>query len=307
MLLTSWAGASSLNIYNANGAIGLHPTVANALYLSTAGNTILGSTTDAGYKLDVQGTGRFTSNLTVSGNAGIGTLTAAQKLDVALGHITTYDSGVKEGKITFNNNASALRWDQLTQKLHLTVSTRDKLTVESTLGYVGINQTSPLYQLDVNGSTNITGSLTVTGSVIVSGSDITTAWTAYTPVWTAASVDPVIGNGTIEGYYKVIGKTCFVRGNIAMGSTTTFGSGEWYVSMPFTASHADAILMTAQLLDNSTAWYNATLNGARAGFNYKTAIQYQNTGGTADSITSTTPFTWTTSDRFLWNGSFEIA
>jgi len=117
----------------------------------------------------------------------------------------------------------------------------------------------------------------------------------------------VIGNGTIEGYYKVIGKTCFVRGNIAMGSTTTFGSGEWYVSMPFTASHADAILMTAQLLDNGTAWYNATLNGARAGFNYKTAIQYQNTGGTADSITSTTPFTWTTSDRFLWNGSFEIA
>jgi len=133
------------------------------------------------------------------------------------------------------------------------------------------------------------------------------AWISYTPVWTAASVNPVIGNGTITGQYKVIGKTCFVRGNVAMGSTTTFGTGEWYISMPFTASHADAILMTANLLDNGAAWYNATVNGARAGFNYKTAIQYQAVGGTANDINATQPFTWANSDRFLWNGSFEIA
>ena len=92
-----------------------------------------------------------------------------------------------------------------------------------------------------------------------------------------------------------------------MGSTTTFGSGEWYVSMPFTASHADAILMTANLLDNGSAWYNAVLNGARAGFNFKTAIQYQSTGGTALDVNATQPFTWANTDRFLWNGSFEIA
>ena len=134
-----------------------------------------------------------------------------------------------------------------------------------------------------------------------------TAWAAYTPVWTAASVNPVIGNGTIQGWYKLVGKTCFVRGNVAMGSTTTFGSGEWYISMPVTASIADSILMSANILDNTTAWYNATVNGARAGFNYKTAIQYQNVAGTTDSIDSTHPMTWTNSDRFIWNGSYEIA
>jgi hypothetical protein len=157
-----------------------------------------------------------------------------------------------------------------------------------------------------NSGVILTGSFS--GSLIGTASNLEqTAWTAYTPSWTAASTNPVIGNGTIEGYYKVIGKTCFVRGNIAMGSTTTFGSGERYISMPFTASHADGILMTATLLDNNTAWYNAILNGARAGFNHKSAIQYQVVGGTADSITPTTPFTWTTSDRFTWNGSYEIA
>jgi hypothetical protein len=152
--------------------------------------------------------------------------------------------------------------------------------------------------------------LSITGSLSgsLNGATINnTAWTSYTPVWTANSVNPVIGNGIITGQYKVIGKTCFVRGNVAMGSTTTFGSGEWYISMPLTASNADAILMTAQLLDNGSAWYNATLNGARAGFNYKSAIQYQAVGGTANDINATQPFTWTTGDRFLWNGSFEIA
>jgi hypothetical protein len=193
-------------------------------------------------------------------------------------------------------------------------------------GFVGIRTTTPLFNLDISGSGRFTNNLTITGSLTVTGGitgsllgtasfastasivpSYEGAWISYTPVWTAASSNPSIGNGTIEGYYKIIGKTCFVRGNIAMGSTTTFGSGEWYVSMPFTASHADAILMTAQLLDNGSAWYNAVLNGARAGFNYKTPIQYQAVGGTANDVNATQPFTWTTSDRFLWNGSFEIA
>ncbi len=133
-------------------------------------------------------------------------------------------------------------------------------------------------------------------------------WASYTPSWTAASTNPVIGNGTIEGWYKVIGKTCFVRGNIAMGSTTTFGSGEWYVSMPLTASHADAILMPVTLLDNGSAWYNATMAGARAGFNYKAPLQYQHiSNGTANDVNSTQPFTWANTDRFIWNGSYELA
>jgi hypothetical protein len=160
---------------------------------------------------------------------------------------------------------------------------------------------------EISGSFNVSGSTNLTGSVTVNESRIDNGWTAYTPEWTAASVNPVINNGTIEGYYKVIGKTCFVRGNIAMGSTTTFGTGEWYVSMPFTASHADAILMTVTLLDNGSGWYNATMAGARAGFNHKAAIQYQSAGGTANDINPTQPFTWASTDRFIWNGSYEIA
>jgi hypothetical protein len=158
--------------------------------------------------------------------------------------------------------------------------------------------------ITISSITSLTASLANTASYVTPYEGV---WRSYTPSWTAASINPSIGNGSLEGWYKVVGKTCFVRGNIVMGSTTTFGSGEWYVSMPFTASHADAILMTANLLDNGTAWYNAVLNGARAGFNYKAPIQYQGGAGTALDVNATQPYTWANSDRFLWNGSYEIA
>jgi hypothetical protein len=170
--------------------------------------------------------------------------------------------------------------------------------------------------VDISGNTKVGGRITVpviSATTIsattfnLSGSQIETAWASYTPVWTASGTNPVIGNGTIEGYYKLIGKTCFVRGNIAMGSTTTFGTGEWYVSMPVTAVHADAILMTVTLLDNGSAWYNATMAGGRAGFNNKAPMQYVNyLNGTASDVNPTQPFTWTNGDRFIWNGSYEI-
>jgi hypothetical protein len=160
------------------------------------------------------------------------------------------------------------------------------------------------FYIPVNDSGNTT-TYKVTRETLL-GSQI--PWTPYVPVWTASVTNPVIGNGTITGSYAVIGKTCFVRGNIAMGSTTTFGSGEWYVSMPIPAINADAILLTATLLDNGSAWYNAIMVGARAGFNSKAPLQYVNiTNGTASDVNPTQPFTWTNTDRFVWNGSYEIA
>ena len=48
--------------------------------------------------------------------------------------------------------------------------------------------------------------------------------------------------------------------------------------------------------------------GGRAGFNTKAPLQYVNfTNGTASDVNATQPFTWTNTDRFIWNGSYEIA
>ena len=57
-------------------------------------------------------------------------------------------------------------------------------------------------------------------------------WTAYAPVWTAATTNPVIGNGTITGAYIQAGKFIVWRFAIISGTTTTYGSGNYSISLP---------------------------------------------------------------------------
>lgn len=58
------------------------------------------------------------------------------------------------------------------------------------------------------------------------------AWTAYTPVWSATTTAPTLGNGTKSGAYKQIGKTVYFRININCGTTTNFGVGILQFGLP---------------------------------------------------------------------------
>lgn len=64
------------------------------------------------------------------------------------------------------------------------------------------------------------------------------AWVAYTPVWTATTSPPSIGNGSLVGSWVKIGSTIHVRINLLFGSTTNIGSGTYDFSLPQTAAAA---------------------------------------------------------------------
>lgn len=57
-------------------------------------------------------------------------------------------------------------------------------------------------------------------------------WIAFTPSWTAATTNPTIGNGSISGKYTWLGRCVAFEVNINFGSTTTFGSGYYTISLP---------------------------------------------------------------------------
>jgi hypothetical protein len=164
-------------------------------------------------------------------------------------------------------------------------------------------------RIDTDENISIPGNVSITGSVIIPGSTIPidTAWTSYTPQWTSGGTFPVLNNGTATGAYKVIGKTCFVRGIIVMGTTTTYGTGAWLISLPITASLAQSILIPAVMLNSGVAWYSGLVNGGRIGNTSKAEIQWQTAAGTADPLSATVPFTWGSADAFSFNGSYEIA
>lgn len=55
----------------------------------------------------------------------------------------------------------------------------------------------------------------------------------FNMVWTGASANPVLGNGTNNSTYDYVYKDITYNLQITTGSTTTFGTGQWYFALPF--------------------------------------------------------------------------
>jgi len=81
------------------------------------------------------------------------------------------------------------------------------------------------------------------------------AWTPYTPTWSSTGTAPNIGaNGTITGRYMKIGRTVLCLINVTFGSSTTYGTGNYNFSLPFTAASSGiAVVGTAHYL-NTARW-----------------------------------------------------
>lgn len=122
---------------------------------------------------------------------------------------------------------------------------------------------------------------------IANGSKVAnSAWTSYTPTWSGTGTPPSIGNGTITGKYKKIGRMVTVSIGMLVGGTTTFGTGTWTFSLPFNSVNTFPYETGAVLcLDNGTSYFVGTAKIDTA----TTLSCYYNTGGTIDRDT---PFTW---------------
>jgi hypothetical protein len=87
-------------------------------------------------------------------------------------------------------------------------------------------------------------------------------WTLYTPTWGSSGTAPVLGNGSLYGRYMLEGNKCTVIFEQVMGSTTTFGSGTYFWSTPFTAANPVGSPGTFSYLGaargHGAAWYTGT-------------------------------------------------
>ena len=137
------------------------------------------------------------------------------------------------------------------------------------------------------------------------------AWTTYTPTWTASITNPVLGNGTVFGRYKQRGKTIDVRILLILGSTTTIGSGVYFLSLPVDASDGNTggMISHGWVIDSSTgAYYHIFCDSGDAVSKITMrSIVTNSTFGTLDNVTSTTPMTFTNSDVINIAFSYEVA
>lgn len=90
------------------------------------------------------------------------------------------------------------------------------------------------------------------------------AWSTFPsgPTWTSLGTAPTLGNGTFTGRYCQINKVVIARYVLSPGSTTTYGTGIYYFSLPVTANSNYATrdpIGVAQLYDNTIADYLGTV------------------------------------------------
>lgn len=72
-----------------------------------------------------------------------------------------------------------------------------------------------------------------TGPTGPTGTFAIAPWQTYTPLWTASTTNPVIGNGSVTGRYVTIGATIMGEIRVLAGSANfTRGSGTYYLSLP---------------------------------------------------------------------------
>ena len=117
------------------------------------------------------------------------------------------------------------------------------------------------------------------------------AWTAYTP----GTANLTVGNGTLTGLQKQIGKTTMWRATFTLGSTSAIGS-DASIGLPFTAASGASL--------GNAAYWDVSTSNQYIGWYQSAYPRYQSTYGT---LSATNPFTWATGDSiFLW-GSYEAA
>lgn len=132
---------------------------------------------------------------------------------------------------------------------------------------------------------------------------IQAAWIAYGSAasWTGTTTNPVLNNGTWLGKYNRIGKTMDFYVKITIGSTTTFGSGQWVIALPV-APIVDGYPFLTIAKDVSTG-NKYTALGESSG----ATVPLLTNASPAGIISPTTPFTWATGDTLFVTGRYETS
>jgi len=183
-----------------------------------------------------------------------------------------------------------------------TVSTGNVIvsTLVTTSNLTVTNNTVVNNNITVKANTTVLGNISVAGELFVTGG---APWLSYTPSWTSSGTAPALGNGTITGKYKQIGKTIFVRVHLSLGSTSTTGTGNWRFTLPIAASSSDGVVMPATFLDNGVNWYTGTVTCAYDGST--SYVVPLTSASPSAAVTTAVPFTWATADALTFNGSYE--
>jgi hypothetical protein len=133
---------------------------------------------------------------------------------------------------------------------------------------------------------------------------LTPGWTAYTPSWTGSTSNPSVNNGSLVGRYRRVtgADLVVVEVRLTVGSTTSFGSGTYWMTVPVTPSATATLnaVGAAYTLDSGTLDKAAVVV-----FEDNTKVKF--VSATAGVFTPTIPQTFANGDQIRWSIAYEPA
>lgn len=133
---------------------------------------------------------------------------------------------------------------------------------------------------------------------------IQASWSTYTPTWGGTS-DPAIGNGVLSGRYMRVGKTITANITIVMGSTTTYGSGTWTLSLPVASVFTTTTYVNLGSVSMRDTSASANSTGVAILANQTTAQMV--VGSSSAFVSTTAPWTWANGDTLSVTLNYEAA
>lgn len=132
--------------------------------------------------------------------------------------------------------------------------------------------------------------------------EVQAAWSSgWDPAssWVGSTTNPVLNNGTTRGRYHQIGRTILWEGRIAMGSTTTYGSGTYSFSLPATPLGTAYMVGTALLMSASAIHVGVVLwTGSAVNLRFH---------GASGIWSPTVPFTLASGSSLYVSGAYQAA
>lgn len=136
---------------------------------------------------------------------------------------------------------------------------------------------------------------------------------SYTPSWTSASnPQPSLGNGTLVGAYMQIGRLVVFALELVAGSTTTFGTGQWFFTLPLPPGYVGSYGLTQNAV-RGIAYDSSSGNVVLVAGDAPSANQYVNVyygaaiPGALTVLAPAAPWTWATGDLVRINGHYFAA
>lgn len=166
------------------------------------------------------------------------------------------------------------------------------------------------------GTTQLASSSVTNAKLSTTAGELGGAWTAYTPTWSKASgTAPTLGNSTLQGYYKQIGKTVHVYFNFVIGSTSLAnGTEAWLFALPFAPAttitsmntNPNLIVGTFYIEDLATTGYLG-FPAIYTGTQFSVKCFGATNSTTMNSINSALPFVFGVGDFIRGSFTYECA